>query len=89
MVEVVEWVGEHLDIADASPGDAPSALAWSQLQWARENRKEFMSLWKTTCATAPRVAAERESDDGEELFKLLDKLAEIKRASKELAKARR
>ena len=82
VVQVVQWVFDHLDLPDTKPDDSPSAGAWSQLLWAREDRNRFMSLWKSTCASPKRLAALGDDrDDGAELFSLLGKLAEVRTAA--------
>ena len=59
-IEAAFWALEHLDTPWTQPADAPSAGAWSLLQWARQSpmtRTEFFRTFgpKLTASPVPRT----------------------------------
>jgi hypothetical protein len=68
IAEAVAWASENLDCDSITPADAPSAGAWSMLQWARSSmaaRGEFYRNFVVKFLAAPQEAkraaeAERE-----------------------------
>ena len=66
-IEAAFWALEHLDTPWTQPDDAPSAGAWSLLQWARQNpmtRTEFFRTFgpKLTASPVPRTLEYRDPE---------------------------
>jgi len=79
---IVSWVFENQSVDDIVPADAPSGGAWSLLEWARDNPKGFMEVWRKTFATVSAIK-KQVSDDGRELFDLIDKLRKLAAEAKD------
>ncbi|OQA04091.1 MAG: hypothetical protein BWY69_00109 [Planctomycetes bacterium ADurb.Bin401] len=76
---VVQWVFDHIDIADVKPEDAPSAGAWSFLQRVRtypDLLKEFYrTIWAKMLPTRSEIEArEKFEDDGREQLHLIEQI---------------
>lgn len=76
---VVQWVFDHIDIADVRPEDAPSSGAWSFLQRVRtypDLLKEFYrSIWAKMLPTRSEIEArEKFEDDGREQLHLIEQI---------------
>jgi hypothetical protein len=78
--EATTWVLQHLYV-EVDPADAPSAEAWSLLQWARTNRQE-LSMFFTTFVVKflpsknQMESEERYRDDGRSIQAMLDAYAD-------------
>lgn len=80
--KVVNWVFDHIDVADVEPSDAPSAGAWSLLQRVRKHPdllKEFYrTIWAKMLPTRSEIeATEKFEDDGRQQLHVI---AQIRRA---------
>jgi len=76
---VVQWVFDHIDIADVKPQDAPSSGAWSFLQRVRtypDLLKEFYrTIWAKMLPTRSEIEArEKFEDDGREQLHLIEQI---------------
>ena len=76
---VVQWVFDHIDVADVKPADAPSSGAWSFLQRVRtypDLLKEFYrSIWAKMLPTRSEIEArEKFEDDGREQLHLIEQI---------------
>lgn len=76
--KIIQWVFENLDV-DVEPASAPSAGAWSLLNSIRKDeqlRLEFYKgIWAKLLPTKQQLeAAERFTDDGRDVFEIIDKL---------------
>jgi hypothetical protein len=78
--EAVGWVFEHLEVAEVAMPDAPSPGCWTMLLWAREDRKAFFGLWQKAFAKDAEIK-KQVSDDGRELFDLLERLSKLAKDS--------
>ena len=75
VLEAAQWVFEHLDTDWIEPADAPSAGAWSLLQWARSSMtarsqfyKQFAQKLVMPAQETECKAESHESDLMERLF---------------------
>lgn len=80
IVAIVNWVAENLCIKDPRPEDAPSAIAWSMLEWAKDESSEF---WKGPFSKlipnrGTLEEAEKRRDDGRSLDYLEEDLLRIR-----------
>lgn len=77
-VDDILWVAAHKGF-DVKPEDAPSAIAWDLLWWARDNEKEFMVnmyMKAISMRDAKDKGDKSKREDGrpnEELFALVEK----------------
>ena len=65
IVEAAAWVFENLDCEWVTPGEAPSAGAWSLLQWARSSMAARGEFYRTFAAKVV-VPPEKEARQAEE-----------------------
>ena len=78
--KAVEWVAEHVGIADVEPQDAPSGEAWSLLAWASSDASNTADFWKVVypkiLPTKSQIDAEdtMRGDDGRDLHDLIDRV---------------
>ena len=66
--ESIQWVSDHLVVANTQPEDAPSAQAFSLLMWARKNRSEFFK------SMVPRIIPSKEEQERRNKEKVNDSL---------------
>ena len=61
--EMVKWVLDRVDVhgGELEPGDAPSAGAWSMLQWVRESEANRRTFFTSMVARAGGREKEGES----------------------------
>ena len=69
IVDAAAWVFENLDCDWITPADAPSAGAWSLLQWARSSmmaRGEFYRNFANKVVAGPQAAQRKAEDEHQE-----------------------
>lgn len=89
-IEEVEWVKNHIAIADVRAEDAPSSGAWAMLYYVRTNHEGAKQFWTSinTKLFPSRSQLEKAAafkDDGQDIDELL--LKELRRAAAEAASA--
>ena len=88
-VSDINWIYNHLMVADVKPGDAPSPGAWAHLQYHRSSTEamaEFFTKVYPRLIPSKSVIQKMEDkahDDGRTTFSLLDRLLEECKGSPE------
>lgn len=96
MTVAVNWVANHILVADVGPEDSPGPMAWSLLQFGRENPNVFWrDVWVKLLPSRSQIERqERYHDDGRAL-ELVEQLLQecqdeqVERASEGNEEARR
>jgi hypothetical protein len=79
ITRTVEWVAKMLMVEDPAAGEAPSMEAWSMLCWARRSNANEAQFWgqiwsKMMPSKQQLEAAERLSDDGSQVFAVIERV---------------
>lgn len=79
ITRTVEWVAKMLMVEDPAAGEAPSMEAWSMLCWARRSNTNEAQFWgqiwsKMMPSKQQLEAAERLSDDGSQVFAVIERV---------------
>ena len=79
ITRTVEWVAKMLMVEDPEAGEAPSMEAWSMLCWARRSNANEAQFWgqiwsKMMPSKQQLEAAERLSDDGSQVFAVIERV---------------
>jgi len=87
ITRTVEWVAKQLMVEDPSAEDAPSMEAWSMLCWARRSNANEAQFWgqiwsKMMPSKQQLEAAERLSDDGSQVFAVIERVRLASEASR-------
>jgi hypothetical protein len=79
ITRTVEWVAKMMMVEDPRAEDAPSMEAWSMLSWARRSNQNEAQFWgqiwsKMMPSKQQLEAAERLSDDGSQVFAVIERI---------------
>lgn len=79
ITRTVEWVAKQMMVEDPVAEDAPSMEAWSMLCWARRSNTNEAQFWgqiwsKMMPSKQQLEAAERLSDDGSQVFAVIERV---------------
>ena len=79
ITRTVEWVAKMLMVEDPAAGEAPSMESWSMLCWARRSNANEAQFWgqiwsKMMPSKQQLEAAERLSDDGSQVFAVIERV---------------
>ena len=75
IADAAAWVFENLDCDWIAPADAPSAGAWSLLQWARSSmmaRSEFYRNFASRVVSRPQEIQRKADDERQEKRRMAD-----------------
>lgn len=75
--EQMQWVADHIEIADVQPADAPTLAAWNHLRAVRNSetaRKDFWAKWMTRSL---REGDEQHGGDRMPLVELIDQVRDM------------